>query len=881
MYKTIKITPLVVALSCTWAWAQDDRDIGTLDHATDIAHISADAEYTPDAMFNDKSPSDKPTINLAQPKLSEPQLMIMSGQAATTQTCPTEAFSHLSGSVFLDAIKNYGHECIDTLFNDKPETLTLGGYTDANFNTVITELKSQLRSYDGQTNAAYLSSLFYWLKAYAYYDNRRFVNPTTKQAMTQAVNALYANSHFFDKTATHAQVVRSATGIIKNAQIGQFLVPIALGVLARFDESYEHINDWARSVTPLFWQVLNDCARDETCRAQQHNMALIDAITGFIYNNLNWLRKSANDYHLFNLGYQLVNLYKGKNDSHFAAIEGRLSAEISKVLTTYGPLKTDKERTLYLAVLESINYNRQCDAYSVCNKRAEIIEQVLNNRVECPSGNLFIWAQDMDDAQLAWTCNSLKTHDEHFHQLLRTNHIPVTPDDNDSLKMVIFNDKKEWVTYGGVLFNVSTSNGGTYREGDPAKAGDQATFYAYEHVSERPIFDIWNLRHEYVHYLEGRYISKGDFRDSNDAGRTVWFGEGIAEYSSLKTCNANAIEEARKGTYSLSTIFSNEYGVGQTRIYDWGYLATRYMYEQQNEAFFNMLALFKAGEYQRYRTELVDKWVSQKLFDTSFASWLQQVDYSGCSTDTTRPPSPIEPVNVDDIQGSDNVGVDACAVQPPTTDTRSQAGHALCVAPDPTRRVKEYPLYVPDGLKNVSLQITLRHGSGNAELYYEYGRPDNGWQYTHESKGPNNSETITVDNIQKGWHYIAVDSDNGFQNTTLLARYIQQPIVGDNELQNGVSVPVNVADHGQLMYTMTVPADAKDITFSTTGGTGELDMHVKFGSEPSKKDYHCRPWIVGNRETCHFASTAGGVYYIMLSAVPMFSGATLTGSYTH
>ncbi|CAH9065866.1 Microbial collagenase [Pseudoalteromonas sp. CIP111854] len=511
------------------------------------------------------------------------------------------------------------------------------------------------------------------------------------------------------------------------------------------------------------------------------------------------MSKSANDYHLFNLGYQLVNFYRGKDDTHFGVIENKLSREISKVLTSYGPLKTDKERTLYLAVLESINYNRQCDTYAVCNKRTEIIEQVLNNRLVCPAGNLFIRAQDMDDAQLAWTCNSLKTHDDHFHQLLRTDRTPVTPDDNDSLKMVIFNDKKEWVTYGGVLFNVSTSNGGTYREGDPEKAGDQATFYAYEHVSERPTFDIWNLRHEFVHYLEGRYISKGDFHDSDGAGRTVWFGEGIAEYSSLKTCNDNAIDEARKGTYSLSTIFANEYGVGQTRIYDWGYLATRYMYEQQNEAFFDMLTLFKAGEYQRYRTELVDQWVSQKSFDTSFANWLQHVDSSGCNTDTTRPPSPIEPINIDDMQGNDNVGMNACIDQPATVATRSEAGQALCVSPDPTRKIKEYPLYVPDGLKNVSLQITLRHGSGNADLYYEYGRPDNGWQYTHESKGSGNTETISVDNIKKGWHYIAVNSEHGFQDTTLLARYIQQPILGDNELQDNIAVPVSVGNHDQQL----------------------------------------------------------------------------------
>ncbi|MCG7534868.1 M9 family metallopeptidase [Pseudoalteromonas sp. OOF1S-7] len=875
MYKVIKMTPLVIALSSASGWAQGDRETATPINdfnGADVAHIHVDTEYKADAMHSNRQITPKSELPFASRAF-----MSFSNALSTSTSCPDEVFSHLSGSVFLEAIRNHGRVCIDTLFNDRPETLTLGAYTDANFATVINELNTRLVSYDGQSDVTYLSDLFYWLKAYSYYDFRRFVNPTTQQAMVSAINTLYANEHFFDKTETNAQLIRSATGIIKNAQIGQFLVSLTLGLLARYDESYEHINDWGRSATPLFWQVLNDCARDTSCRSQQHTDALIDAITGFINDNLNWLSKPANDYHLFNLGYQLVNFYRGKQEPHFAQLEPKLRTEITRILNNYGPLKTDRERTLYLAVLESINYNRQCDTYAVCDKAQEIITQVLGNRLTCPSGNLFIWAQDMTATQLAWSCNSLKVHEDHFHQLLRTDRVPVTPDDNDSLRMVIFNDKKEWVTYGGVLFNVSTSNGGTYREGDPSKPGDQATFYAYEHVSERPVFDIWNLRHEYVHYLEGRYISKGDFNDSNSAGRTVWFGEGIAEYSSLKNCNPYAVEEARKGTYSLSTIFSNEYGVGQTRIYDWGYLATRFMYEQQYAAFFDMLTRFKDGDFSGYRSELVDKWVTQKLYDDQFSNWLTQVESTGCVTDTTRPPSPVEPVNVDDIQGSDQVGINACGVQ--LASDRTQAGQARCLSGTDTRQLKEYPIYVPEGLQNVSLEITLRHGTGNADLYYEYGRPDNGWRYSHESTGPNNDETLVLDNIEKGWHYIAVGTETGYQDATLLARYIQQPIADENELQNGVAVPVNVSDSGQLMYTMAVPAGATNVTFSTTGGTGELDLHVKFGSEASKTDYDCRPWKVGNRETCHFSTTSGGVYYILLSADPMFSGATQTGRY--
>ncbi|WP_240503628.1 MULTISPECIES: M9 family metallopeptidase [Pseudoalteromonas] len=866
------MTTLVIALSSSASWAKDERETGTFITHNDVAHIHASTSYVPDVMHSDK----QTVLKMNLPTQSNITQKSAFETSADVSTCPDTVFSHLSGLVFLQAIREYGSVCIDKLFNDKPLTQVLGAYNDANFSTVITELNERLQSYNGTTDVSYLSDLFYWLKAYAYYDYRRFVNPTTQQAMVGAINTFFANEHFFDKTQSNAKLVRSATGIIKNAQIGEYLVPLTLGLLSKYNESYESINDWGRAATPLFWQVLKSCASDSACRSQQHNPTLVNAIINFIDRNLNWLAKSKNDYHLFNLGYQLVNFYRGSKDAHFSTIEPLLKTYINKVFTNYGPLRDDKERTLYLAVLESVNYQRQCLAFNVCAKQAQIIEQVLSNRKTCSSGTLFIWAQDMNQEQLDWACNSLKAHEDHFHEQLVTNRIPVTPDDNDKLKMVIFNDKKEWVTYGGVLFNVNTNNGGTYREGDPSKAGDQATFYAYEHVSERPVFDIWNLRHEYIHYLEGRFISKGDFSDSDGAGRTVWFGEGVAEYMSLRNCNDGAIAQAKTAPYALSTIFNNEYGVGQTRIYDWGYLSNRFMFERQQSSYFEMLELFKQGKFQEYRTNLVDKWISNKTFDNEFNSWLNTVESKGCSIDSTRPESPVEPIDIDELQGSDMIGVNACDIDDSSIDTSNlKAGYARCIDHLSAHEQVEFALYVDRRIQGASLEISLRHGQGNADVYHEFNR--NG--HFTKSQGPTNEETLVIEDVQSGWHFISLKANNDVQNTTLLARYIKSVPSNVRVLENGESVPVAIADGGQLMFAMNVPAGASNLSFSTVGGTGELDMHVKFGSEPTKKDYECRPWKRGNKETCTFDNSQVGTYYIMLSADPQFSGATLIGRF--
>jgi serine protease len=81
---------------------------------------------------------------------------------------------------------------------------------------------------------------------------------------------------------------------------------------------------------------------------------------------------------------------------------------------------------------------------------------------------------------------------------------------------------------------------------------------------------------------------------------------------------------------------------------------------------------------------------------------------------------------------------------------------------------------------------------------------------------------------------------------------------------------------------MAVPAGASNLVFQSSGGTGDADMYVRFGSAPGTTagTYDCRPYLNGNNETCTFASPSSGTWYVMVRAYSTFSGVTLTGSYT-
>jgi serine protease len=104
---------------------------------------------------------------------------------------------------------------------------------------------------------------------------------------------------------------------------------------------------------------------------------------------------------------------------------------------------------------------------------------------------------------------------------------------------------------------------------------------------------------------------------------------------------------------------------------------------------------------------------------------------------------------------------------------------------------------------------------------------------------------------------------------------------GVTALSNGVPATGLSASTGQeLMFKLDVPAGATNLSFAMSGGTGDADLYVKFGSQPTTSSYDCRPYLNGNSETCNISNVQTGTYYAMVRAYSTFSGVSLTGSYT-
>ncbi len=100
-------------------------------------------------------------------------------------------------------------------------------------------------------------------------------------------------------------------------------------------------------------------------------------------------------------------------------------------------------------------------------------------------------------------------------------------------------------------------------------------------------------------------------------------------------------------------------------------------------------------------------------------------------------------------------------------------------------------------------------------------------------------------------------------------------------LTNGVSVTgLGGAAGSQVFFVIAVPAGQAGLTVVTTGGSGDADLYVRFGSLPTTGSFDCRSFEFTNEETCGFNAPAAGNWYVLLRGFGTYAGVTLTATYS-
>lgn len=188
-----------------------------------------------------------------------------------------------------------------------------------------------------------------------------------------------------------------------------------------------------------------------------------------------------------------------------------------------------------------------------------------------------------------------------------------------------------------------------------------------------------------------------------------------------------------------------------------------------------------------------------------------------------------------------------------------------------------YKLVVPTGTN--SLTFDTSGGSGDVDLYVQAGQKPSTSSYSCRPYKNGNTENCTFSNPQAGDWWVMLNGYSQYSGVNLTGSFNGGSSCGNNCLTNGV--PANGlfgSQNQELVYTIDVPANAT-LNVNMSGGSGDADLYVRKGAQPTTNSYDCRPYLSGNNETCSLNAGQGGKYYIMLRGYSAFSGVSIVAAY--
>jgi serine protease len=188
-----------------------------------------------------------------------------------------------------------------------------------------------------------------------------------------------------------------------------------------------------------------------------------------------------------------------------------------------------------------------------------------------------------------------------------------------------------------------------------------------------------------------------------------------------------------------------------------------------------------------------------------------------------------------------------------------------------------WTITVPSGA--TSLTIATSGGTGDVDMYVRRGSQPTTSTYDCRPYRAGNAESCSFTNPQAGTWHVMLRGYSAYSGVTLTGSYTVGG-GGGNALQNGVPVTgLAGAASNERRFTIEVPAGRSQLQIQMSGGTGDADLYVRRGSQPTTAAYDCRPYRTGNSETCTFSSPAAGTWHVLVRGYSAYSGVSLVGTY--
>jgi len=182
------------------------------------------------------------------------------------------------------------------------------------------------------------------------------------------------------------------------------------------------------------------------------------------------------------------------------------------------------------------------------------------------------------------------------------------------------------------------------------------------------------------------------------------------------------------------------------RVYNWGYLATRFMFENHRDEISTVLADFRPGNYAAYRTFLAGM---QTSHDTQWDAWLTCINAHDGDTTTCGGSGNSEAgIFRDGFDGDTLPPAKECTA----ADTSQLGDNCTRSNVSATTNPAYFAVLLPAGLTSVEIQTS--GGSGNADLYARAGNWPTTTVFDGSSTQAGNDESVSIGDPPAGWCYI-------------------------------------------------------------------------------------------------------------------------------
>ncbi|WP_406327907.1 collagenase [Streptomyces sp. NBC_00203] len=545
-----------------------------------------------------------------------------------TASCTPADFAGRTGPALVAFVKASTTGCVNTLFA-VTGTDARDIFREAQMVTLAKAFTREAQRYRGD-NSSQVWQLVLFLRAgyYVQFNNPADVGPygeTLAGATTRGLDAFFAGRHSRDVTAANGDVLGEVVILTDSADQQARYLKVYRRLLNGYDSSYDTIGSMLAAVNDVYTPLWRGNWNTDYVNAVAADPGIVRTLHTFALGHLDLLGTDR-AYLDSNAG---MNLARYVEHTALQAMVRPLTMDLLNASELTGPTAG-----LWIAVATQADYydHLNCSYYDVCDLTGRLTRAALPITHTCDATHT-VRTQALTSAELDAVCANLLGQDPYFDNLVKDDG-PIPGQYVSTLQLAVFASRADYQTYAGAIFGVSTDNGGITLTGDPSDPANQPLAIMYQkNVDDGFTARIWNLNHEYTHFLDARYDMKGDFAQQTSVP-DVWWIEGLAEYVSYGyrgITDEQAVAEAGKHTYRLSTLFQNTYANSDvTRTYPWGYLAVRYMFEQHPTDIHRMLARFRAGDYAGgyavYSSDIATR------YDADFDQWLTACAAGACST---------------------------------------------------------------------------------------------------------------------------------------------------------------------------------------------------------------------------------------------------------